>query len=227
MITLSAEMESFNKFILGSSKFGDAVGSDTKNIIDNTKLISLESSIQSRQSEDDLTFGIISNTCSIEFNDSDDKYKSYAEKGKLQDGVETKIYINNSITKSKELAGTYYTEDWDYDINNKSVSVSLKDGLMNFQNIQNNGYQYLDKNSYLIDVYNSLKADTEKLGYKFAEIGKDTKLYRYFTTTIGEYLYIEKGNLWDIWQKFCDASSCHMFMNHFGEIEFNYEFEDL
>lgn len=142
MITLTAQMriqgENPLPFTLGVSElgsgalFGETV--DVEQIFDQRNLLSIESEVKDRSDIEQPSFGIISNGGSLSFNDSSSRFLEYANAGLLTEGIEIKIFLENTLTKSKKQVGLYYTTDWEYDNGNRSVSVSFKDNLEDLQN---------------------------------------------------------------------------------------------
>ena len=99
-------------------------------VINRRNIISLESSIFDRSDLKLPSFGIISNTGNIEFNDLDGEIKDYAERLLLQSGLSCEIRLNNTLVDgASELVAEMETDQWDYDNDNRVVSVSIKDDL--------------------------------------------------------------------------------------------------
>jgi hypothetical protein len=104
--------------------------------IDRRNLISLESSIFDRSDLKLPSFGIISNKGNIEFNDLDGEVRDYAEQLILQSGLSCEIRLNNTLVDgASQVIAKMETDQWDYDNDNRVVSVSIKDDLEEWQDI--------------------------------------------------------------------------------------------
>ena len=164
------------------------------------------------------SYGIMSNSGSFEFKDIDKEVKEYAEERLLRANMLVEFFISNTATQKTQKIGEAVTSKWNYDNNNYVVSVSLKDDIENWQDIQiDMQAYYLDENMQtMLDVYNSLKAITPN-DYVFAELSTATKTYLQ-SISIGENAYIESGSLWSAWDKFGKANGLHIYKNKQGEV---------
>ena len=164
------------------------------------------------------SYGIMSNSGSFEFKDIDKEVKEYAEERLFRANMLVEFFISNTATQKTQKIGEAVTSKWNYDNNNYVVSVSLKDDIENWQDIQiDMQAYYLDENMQtMLDVYNSLKAITPN-DYVFAELSTATKTYLQ-SISIGENAYIESGSLWSAWDKFGKANGLHIYKNKQGEV---------
>lgn len=197
--------------------------------LDYSNLISMSGSIFERSDYKLPNFGIISNSGNIEFNDTDGEILDYAEEGWLTGGLETKIQLVNTLKKDgdgnyvKNNVGTYYTAIWNYDTDNRTVSVSIKDDLEEWQDITVEGFNYdprnpnkVLKNKTMGDLYKWLWGKTPSK-YKMQTLEElDETTSAKLNSTYIEYPLLKSGNLWQQWSKFCEANQTHIYKNFDG-----------
>ncbi len=191
-------------------------------------LISLSRSIQDRSDFKLPSYGIISNTGSLEFNDLDGEIRDYAELGMLTSGLQVVIKINNTLYKTSEQIGVFQTETWDYDNYNRTVSVSLKDELEEWQNINVPAlryYQIIKNNIYakpLRDIYNYLLNYTPAKFNMLPASKLDRTTINILQNTYIKYPLLEAGTLWESWQKLCEVCQCYIYKNNKNQTVFRY-----
>lgn len=200
--------------------------------LDYRNLTSISGKIFDRSDINLPSFGIISNSGNIEFNDTDGEILDYIENGWLQEGLEVKMWLTNTLANNKQTKmGTYTTANWSYDNDNRSVSVSLVDNLVEWQDIHIEGFSYDPRNPNKVlanktmkDLYQWLRGqtptkyrDTMKF---FSELDTDTQTH--LSSIVIEYPYLESANLWSQWNKFCQATQTHIYKDYEGNIVCKY-----
>lgn len=199
--------------------------------INNRNLISLTSTIFDRGNYELPSYGIISNTGNIEFNDFNGEVKDYAEQLLLTSDLKVEITLKDTLTKKEEQIALMETTDWDYNNNNRSVSVSLQDDLVEWQNIQVDGFSYNPRNPFKIlpngsmeDLYrwlqNSERTPTKYRMLSFGELDFNTK--NILSTTKIDYPFLESGTLWEQWVKLCKVCGLYIFKNRNGRTVCSY-----
>lgn len=189
--------------------------------LDYSKITDIDVGIVTRADFSKPSYGIVSNSGSISFNDFYNEISDYIELGLLKEGALVQVYIENSLVKSQKYkVCEMYTDKWTYDEENKSVTVSLVDGLEKLQEIQFNGISYFpriqNKNSTFTEIYNELVNSTVAIGYKvYANANTLNIIGRIHTT----HKYMEKSSLWSAWNKFAIATKTHIYKNADGYIE--------
>ena len=194
MITLTAEIEINGKVIP----------------LNNKRIISISANIFDRSDITRPSYGIISNTGGLEFNDFDSEFLNYANQRLLTSDLPVSIFLNNTLYKTtRQQIGKFQTRSWNYDNNNKRVSVSLKDDLEEWQDISINGISYnpiyneTNSMSYYYRILHS-KTPVKYQMLTFAELDDKTKLILNDTTI--QYEILKDGSLWEQWRKICLAS---------------------
>lgn len=194
--------------------------------INRRNIISLERTIYDRSDLKLPSFGIISNTGNIEFNDIDGEIKDYAEELLLESGLKCEIWLKNTLVEGAEQRiGLFETDQWDYDNDSRVVSVSLKDDLEEWQNINVSEISYNPQNPIhqpFAWLYKHLWELT-KNNYNmlsFDELDENTK--KVLNTTYTKYPLLKAGTLWEQWTKLCEVCQLHIYKNNDGIIVCRY-----
>lgn len=201
-------------------------------VIDKRNLHSLEQSIVDRGNIALPSWGIISNGGRIVFSDfisTDDSgqefwaIKQLAETHKLVGGLETVIFLNDTLANTSYAFKNYITDTWDYDSNSREVSVSLTDGLQEWQDTVVDVLPFRATTPQNVDgeyIYTHWYGKTpSKFKMKdFANLDENTK------TALAKFsaaLFIsEDTNLWSAWATFCEAVQARIYRNNKGETIF-------
>lgn len=191
----------------------------TEIAIDKRNMLTIEQNIIDRDNINLPSFGIISNGGSIEFSDYDGRLLNYAESGALNEGLKCAIFINNTIRKIKHQVALFETSQWNYDNNNRVVSVSLKDDLEEWQNIYVDGFSYDARNptaQNLRDFYDYLyeKTPTKYNMLSFNSLGTTTQ--NHLSNIYIKYPMLKSGNLWHQWNKLCAVAQSHIYKTALG-----------
>lgn len=194
--------------------------------IDRRNLISMSRSIFDRSDLKLPSFGIISNKGEIEFNDGDGRVLAYAEQLLLDSGLECKISLNNTLVEgASQSVAVMETDQWQYDNNNRVVSVTLKDDLEEWQDINVDGINYDPRNAeskpfkWLYEYLWGLTDKSRKGNYNmlsFSKLNDNTK--NILENTYIQYPLLESGTLWQQWTKLCQACQLHIYKNNDGVV---------
>ena len=206
--------------------------------IDYRNLISISRSIFDRSDLKLPSFGIISNTGNIEFNDTDGEILDYAEQLLLEKGLKCEIKLNNTLVEgANKSIGLFETDQWNYDNDSRVVSVSLKDDLQEWQDIDVKGIDYDPRKAeskpfsglyaYLWELtsnrYYATRGIKGKGNYNMLapdELDIDTQ--KVLENTYIEYPFLENGTMWQQWTKLCQACQLHIYKNNEGIIVCRY-----
>lgn len=181
-------------------------------VLNQRNSISVDFKLNSVSDVEEPSFGIISNSGTVSFNDYDGKVLGYAEQGELVDGLQISIYMQNTLVSGKrELIARYTTTDWDYDNDSKQVSCTIKDVLEELQKIQFAGLNYIWQPETFADAYKRLYALTpSKFGFVVYD-DLDDRTKSKLSSSQSDYFYIESGSLWNAWDKFANALFCSIY----------------
>lgn len=194
--------------------------------INSRNLISLNISTFDRRDVNLPSWGLISNTGSIEFVDFDGQIKALAETNQLEPGMQVNIRLVNTISKKFENIGAFVTEQWDYDSLGKTVNISLKDGLEKLQSVDYEGvlYDFLAINrdyKYVYDIlYNATIKSTNISICSFDMLDVDTQ--NRLLDSVLKCFYLNPANLWAQWNKFCEATQTYMYKDANGVLTCKY-----
>jgi hypothetical protein len=225
MITLTAEIrvqgENPSPFRLGVSRLGENMFGeeiDNNEVIDKRKIISLESEIRDRADIDKPSFGLISSGGQLSFRDTNSHFLNYANNGILKGGEQVLIFLNNTVTKNKKQVGEYFSNDWNYDNDNRSVSVSFDDNLEDLQEnkLSSVPIQYEEK---------SLKYFYDIITNGFSNISLSENVSDFLNNYKLKYPFMDSSTLWGGFAKICETigGRCYKDMN--GNVTFNSEFD--
>lgn len=193
--------------------------------IDKSNCKSLSRTITDRKNIDTPSFGIVSNSGSLTFIDAKGQIKQLLIAKVLKSGLETNLYLKNTISNISLPIGEFLTDKWDYDVNSKEVSVSLKDELSEWQDIlvESVPYDpYAQKNLSCEWLYNYLYGLTpSKYGMlNYNSLDSETK--EILSKTKFEFFILETKNLWNAWNQLCELCQCHIFKNNEGQTTCRY-----
>lgn len=212
MITLTAEIEINGKVIP----------------LNNKRIISISANSFDRSDITRPSYGIISNTGELEFNDFDSEFLNYANQRLLTSDLPVSIFVNNTLYKTtRQQIGKFQTRSWNYDNNNKRVSVSLKDDLEEWQDIPIVGISYdpiyneaTSMRSYYGILYSKTPNKYQML--PFRELDEKTQLILQETTI--QYKMLKVGNLWEQWRKLCEVCALYIYKNSDGKTVCTYTY---
>lgn len=202
MITLEAEITS----------------TSNKIIINRTNMLSFDIPHMDRGEIDNASFGIYSNSGKISFSD----YQGIVPTLNPQTQFNVKVWLVNTLTKGKTLVCDMLTKEWDYDSDSKVASVSIYDGLEEWQNINFSGipYNFNEPSSKTCQYfYEELQKFSVGLGYKvisFEELDEITQ--QILTSTVISYPFLNSSTLWQAWEKLCIVCQLHLFKDFKGNI---------
>lgn len=234
MITVTAKIEINQEnpvpFTIGKSVIGggDLIGT-TINVtkeFDRRNLLSLERSIFDRSDLKMPSWGIISNTGNLEFVDSNKRFLGYANAGLLVEGMEVNLFLNNTLAKGAvEKIGTFHTDIWNYDNDNRTVSVSLKDDLEEWQDVNVVGISYDPRKveSKPFSWFYEKLWDITNPNYPMKKLSDlDSETYKILVKTYTKYPMLNSGSLWEQWTKICEVCQLHIYKNNNGIVECRY-----
>lgn len=212
MITLTAEIEINGKVIP----------------LNNKRIISISANSFDRSDITRPSYGIISNTGELEFNDFDSEFLNYANQRLLTSDLPVSIFLNNTLYKTtRQQIGKFQTRSWNYDNNNKRVSVSLKDDLEEWQDISINGISYnpiYNETHSMSDYYRILHSKTP-VKYQMLTLAElDDKTQLILNDTTIQYEILKDGSLWEQWRKICEVCALYIYKNREGKTVCTYTY---
>ena len=189
--------------------------------LDYSNITDISCGIVTQADFDKPSYGIVSNSGYIEFNDYDGTIEEYIEKGLLKEGKLVRVYIENSLVpKEKRKVCEMYTDQWTYDTENKSVRVTLVDGLERLQDIEFAGIEYHPRTYGSLNyyrIYILLRIATEAIGIDVEDF-LSSEVQEKLTYIVNYYPYMSACSLWNAWQQFAEATKTHIYKNASGEL---------
>ena len=203
--------------------------------IDSRRLDELTLEHQSVGDNERPSFGIISNSGDISLIDYDMTFKSLAQLGLLNEDCPITMTATDTLTGKSATIGKYLTNSWQYNTNNNTVSVSLKDDLLTWQELAFDGfvgqiqhfdeqarkYYYSDSGNYA-DIYQKI---TENFPNVIITDFLDVSFIELLESLIDGEIQIcqmSRSPLWGAMQKLCEVSGVHIFKTYDNEIGFSY-----
>jgi hypothetical protein len=187
--------------------------------VDYRTLISLSGSITDRSDVKTPSWGVISNSGKLSFIDSNGTIRSLAEQRALSSGNKVEIFLQNTVANIQQKTGDYITDRWSYDNDSYEVSVTLKDGLEEWQDILVNNVAYNPHETKDMDfswvykfIYQLTPSKYNMLPYdNLDDLTKSALLSKNV-----EFWVFTPSNLWSAWNMLCEATQCHIFKNSQG-----------
>lgn len=185
---------------------------------DKNNLVSIIYSMYERSDYKLPSYGVISNTGELKFNDLTGEIKDYANQNFLVEGLDVTLSIRNTVINKRKEIGILKTTEWDYNEYNRVVSVTLKDELTEWQDIHNDGFPYDPRNPYAVlpngtmeDLYKWLWKETPQK-YNMLSFDKLSSITQnILTNTKITYPLLESGNLWQQWTKLCQVCALYIY----------------
>jgi hypothetical protein len=187
--------------------------------IDKRNIISLSRELMSRGNISLPDFGIISNIGTLEFNDMDGEIRDYAEQMLLTDDLSVKIFLNNTLSKNQEQIGAFQTREWHYDNDNRGVSVSLRDDLEEWQQIQIDGFSYDPRkleSKNLRFFYDYLFERTPSKYNMLSFVELDEKTREILERNYVKYPFLDSNSLWGQWRNLCQVAQSYIYKDMIG-----------
>mgnify|MGYP003292784374 CR=1 FL=1 len=193
--------------------------------LDYTNLKSLETNFVDRNDIKFPSWGVISNSGKASFIDKDESIRTLSKNLNLKSGMKVVLALKNTSTNSSQNVATLFTTNWDYNVDNKEVSVSFSDNLERLQDIQYNGitYDYLNVVPQNFEwLYKHLYDATIPFVTikEFEELDDETK--EHLSNLFMEYPFINPSNLWSAWNKFANATQTHIYVGMDGVVTCQY-----
>lgn len=174
------------------------------------------------------SYGIYSNSGSINLIDTDGEIKDYIDLDILKSGLVVKIFLEDTLTKVKQQIGQYVTDDWDYSPYTQETTVSLTDGLQEWQDIMIDeiGYDVENGKSMTFGVFYSILQNLTPENFKMLSLSElDEKTRNHLNSSVLVYPMLQQGSLWNAWDKFCTAMQGHIYKLPNGKTTFVYSEE--
>lgn len=193
--------------------------------LDYNQITGVSREIRERSDVSAPSFGVLSNGGELEFSDFDGEFLDYVEQNILKSGVEVIVKLNNTISGMSKQIAKLYVDDVSYDVDNKVVSLSLKDGIEKLQNLFNVGFscnpEYYSGKTFL-SIYQSIKEGVEENGIPVQDISDlDNDTVELLSENYLKIPLTSAGkSVWSILQEFGEATMAHFYVGNDGELKY-------
>ena len=182
--------------------------------INQNNLKSLEINFSDREDADEPSFGIVSNTGKLSFDDSDMQVIGLIQQNVLGNSNKIEFFINNTLAKVHKSIGVFYPDKWTYDNNSRLISATIKDDLQEWQGVVISQPSSLQNFTYKDLYYENVAQTPSKFKFFISQETLD-----YLSQIIETKSSRLVGNtLWARWQQFCEATMLHIYKNSKGEV---------
>lgn len=191
------------------------VVSATKIDIGKNELLSLDYVETDRGDYNLPSYGIISTTGNLSFMDRRGIVKELAEELLLTSQSFINIYLENTLKKTKTRVARFYVEKWNYGGNSKICTVTLKDDLQEWQEINIEGLYVspVEENvaANFKYIYNYLysKTPSKYNMLSFDELDSDTQYV--LENSFCPYPMLNEDNLFSQYNKLCNVCCLHIY----------------
>lgn len=157
------------------------------------------------------SWGIKSNSGSLEMYDTDGTLEKLSREGTLQN---SQIRINLGVGSRTTPIGVFYVSGAIKDRQTSKMKIEFQDILMSWNQKQMSGYYY---NYYPRTIYISqiLENISKKADITLKTADEET-LVR-VSNILMPNPTLSSGSLWAMMSKICEASSCYIYCNELGE----------
>lgn len=188
------------------------VGEQWYEIVDN--LISISFSGQDRSDPSLPSWGIKSNSGSLEMYDTDGTIGELSREGHLANS-EIRIYLN--VSTRKEQIGGFYIINAVKDRQTDKTKIEFQDILMSWQQISAPKYYNFYKDSKEnITLANIIDFISEKSAISNVLDNTDNITLSRIESICILHPQIEQGTLWSQMTEICEASSCYIYCDKLG-----------
>lgn len=190
---------------------------------DKSNTASIEYQIFDRSDTELPIWGIISNSGSMTLIDRKGEIKELAKSKKLKGNITIDFYLTNTLAKSTQNVGSFFAQKWDYDNENKTVSINFGDELTQWQNIPIIPLEVdLTKSEvYYETAFSLLYGIATKANIQFEIDEITTSHLQGILVPLPNY----SGSVWSVLEDFAVAFQVRIYKNYLGQIVCKYDGE--
>jgi hypothetical protein len=180
--------------------------------INKSNIASVNFGVRKKDGNGSPSFGIIaSSSGSLTIKDASGEIYDLASAKLLGDDILCKFYLNETTSHKTMCIAKRIASGWKYDINSKTASCSLSDGLEKMQEIDIE-IDYISKPTvYLLDVFNQAKNKATEFGFT---ISASEDALTVLQTTQSNNAHIKNGSLWSAFNKICQICAFYMYTDY-------------
>ena len=191
---------------------------------DRRNLISIDAPVSDRSDNEQPSYGIISNAGNLEFIDGTGEVKTLAQFGLLKSKLSVYIYLENTLSKKKNLIGQFITDKFSYDSMNFHVTVSFKDDLESLQESNMNKIPLQENSITLYNLFEIIKNTIiSNIDFNF-ELTNNAK--NILSNININYAYLDTGTYWSQINKIAVLAGLHIYEKNEKTIIIDSDFGD-
>ena len=175
-------------------------------VYDEKQVMELIAGNQNTADEGQPAYGLISQYGNLRIKDIQNQIKGFAEQQLLRGDLPAKVLFK------EEYIGHFLSAEWSYKVND--VRVEFKDSMLAWQQMDYEG-RTLTENETLLALLNEIQNKYNLTFYK--EAGVDEHLQNIKIP----YAYLERGTLWDVFDKICKAGQLRIWQDKDGRYYIN------
>ena len=181
--------------------------------ITKSSLKSFERNLMSASSQNEISYGMVSNSASIELFDIDGRLKSYIERGLISGTFPIKVYLVDTLTGKSQRVLKYYASEFNYNNDDFSFSASMSDNLEELQNYDLT-YSDISAGTSLYNTLETFLSSTPYADNHIYENGADT----FLKTISSSQDYVYAGTAWDMINQLLLSANMVGFINENGTL---------
>lgn len=183
--------------------------------VDEKNLLSFKCSFMSVSDISKPSYGIISNEGSLDLIDTDGEiFRLYKERNSRLRNSTIRVYISNDLTNFSENIGTFYSVDWSYDEYEKKSTISFRDDIIKWQDVEIDAVKEIEAEKSAFEIYEYAKSKTPTT-FSFS---LDENTEKYLKSYKIVFPFIDEGTLWSLWDKICQACALHIYKNKSNKV---------
>ena len=179
--------------------------------ITKSSLKSFERNLMGASSQNEISYGLVSNSASIELFDIDGRLKSYIEQDLISGTFPIKVYLVDTLTGKSQRVLKSYASEFNYNNDDVSFSASMSDNLEELQNYSLT-YSDISAGTSLYNTLETFLSSTPYANNHIYENGADTFLK--VISSSKDYVY--EGTAWDMINQLLLSANMVGFINEDG-----------
>ena len=188
-------------------------------MVDEKNLDSFTYGLYDRASNDEPSYGVVSNSGTLSFVDSTGEILDYANMRLLKDLTGVEICVSNTITKESQVFIKAFTQEWEYDNDSRVVTLTIADGLsavlqnIPFYNDLFHAYKSSGDRAF-VEIYNDIYEMVPSYFSmpSYDELNADVKSL--IENISADSYKPEEGNLWAAIDAFAKAVGLHIYYDN-------------
>lgn len=191
----------------------------------NADIKTLESKAQSTAQPDDIYYGSVPSSGSVDIYDKNGDFFDNVRNGTIPNSnVPVELFVNG-----KRVQG-HISTDSNYDVNAMVFTMDFENKLSSYEKVMYEGYAYTDETKTLYEMFETfcvkVGLTSDQMAIMLGEqivYGTPSKIGTvadYFKAITVPYPYIERGTVRETFDKFCQLTQLNLLENDNGDLVF-------